>query len=68
MGKRFYVDLAERVAWTAVQGFAAEWIVTSTLDAATFKVSAVAAAVAVAKCLLASRIGEPGSASTAPAS
>ena len=66
MGRRFYLDLAERVAWTFVQGFAAEWIVTAGADLGSVKVAAVAAAVSVAKCLLATRVGEEDSAATLP--
>lgn len=61
-----YADLAERVAWTAVQGFAAEWLVTQSLDAQTVQLAGVAALVAVAKCLLAFRVGSPNTAATLP--
>ena len=66
MGKKFYADLVERVIWTALQGFSAEWIVTSSLDEQSFQVALVAGLVAVAKCLVATRIGAPNTASTLP--
>lgn len=62
--KKFYLDLLERVLWTFVQGAAAEWIVTTSIDEQTFKVAAVAGAVAVAKCLLATQIGASNTAAT----
>lgn len=61
-----YVDLAERVSWTAVQGFAAEWLVTQSLDAQTLQLAGVAALAAVAKCLLAFRVGSSNTAATLP--
>lgn len=66
MSRRFYVDMAERVLWTFAQGFLAEWLVTATLDLQTLKVAAGAGLISAAKCLLASRVGERGTASTVP--
>lgn len=66
MGSKWYIDTAERVAWTFIQGFAAEWIVTSSVDTQTLKLAAVAGAVSVAKCILATRIGSPNTAATLP--
>lgn len=61
-----YVDIAERVAWTAIQGFAAEWLVTQSLDATTLKVAGLAAIVSAAKCIVATRIGDSDSAAAIP--
>ena len=66
MGKKFYFDLLERVLWTFIQGGAAEWIVSSNLDENTLKVAGVAGLVSVAKCLLATQVGAPNTASTLP--
>lgn len=65
--KSKYLDLIERVLWTAVQGFSAEWLVTQSLDSQTAKVAGVAALVAVAKCLLAFNVGSGKTAATLPA-
>lgn len=59
-------DILERVGWTALQGFLAAWIVIGDFTGETFKIAATAAAVSAAKCILASRIGTQGSASTLP--
>lgn len=66
MGKVFYLDLFERVAWTFVQGFCAFWIITGDVDATTFAGAAVAGGISVAKALIATRIGEKNSAATLP--
>lgn len=66
MTKKFYFDLLERSGWTFVQGAAAEWLVTQSFDDTTFKVALVAGAVAVAKCLIATKIGAPNTAATLP--
>jgi hypothetical protein len=65
--RTFTADLAERVLWTFVQGFVAEWLVTQSLDLGSAKVAAVAGLAAVAKCVLATRVGAPDDASTLPA-
>lgn len=54
--KAFYFDLLERTAWTFVQGFAAEWILSGTFDARGLKFGAVAGAIAVAKSVIASKL------------
>lgn len=65
MGRRFY-DLLERSGWTFVQGFAAEWLITRTVDEQTLQVALVAGAAAVAKCIIATRIGSSNTAATLP--
>lgn len=65
--RNFNLDMAERVAWTFVQGFCAEWVVTQTLDAGSFKIAAVAGLVSAAKCILARNVGAPDDAATLPA-
>lgn len=62
--KQFYLDLAERSAWTFVQAALAAWIVTQSLDRETLMIALVAGLAAVAKCLMAVRIGDGGTAST----
>lgn len=62
-----YLDLLERVLWTFAQGFAAEWIVTQSIDGQTLKVAAVAGAVAAVKCVLAFQVGSGNTAATLPA-
>lgn len=64
--KQFYLDLAERSAWTFVQGGLAAWLVTQSLDRETLMIALVAGLAAVAKCLMAVRIGDNGTASTLP--
>lgn len=64
--RAFIADLAERVSWTALQGFLAAWIVIGDFTGETLKIAATAAAVSAAKCILASRVGTLGSASTLP--
>jgi hypothetical protein len=61
-----YVDIAERVIWTAVQGFCAEWLITRNLDATTLKVAGIAALVSAAKCIVATHIGDSNSAAAIP--
>lgn len=62
----FYLDLAERVGWTFVQGFCAFWILTGEIDVETLTGGLVAGALSVAKALLAVKIGDPDSAATLP--
>lgn len=67
MRTTFYADLAERVFWTFVQAFIAVWAVMGfdmTLDV--LKAAAIAAAISVAKGLLATQIGDNTTASTLP--
>ena len=66
MTKKLLVDIAERTVWTAIQAFLAVWLVTAKLDAVTFKAAGVAALVAAAKCVLATRIGDSDSAAAIP--
>lgn len=61
-----YLDLLERVVWTAVQGFLAEWIVTQSVDQQSFSLAGVAALVAAAKCVLAFQVGSSNTAATLP--
>lgn len=65
--RTFNLDLLERVTWTFIQGFVAEWVVTQTIDIGSLKVAAVAGLVSVAKCILARNVGAPDDASTLPA-
>ena len=62
MSRAALLDLLERVLWTFVQGAAAELVVTQSLDLQTLKVAAVAGVVSAAKCLIATRFGDPSSA------
>lgn len=64
--RKFYADLAERTAWTFVQGFAAAWIVLAEYSSEVLEVASVAATVAVAKGLVATQIGAPNTAATLP--
>ena len=67
MGKKFYLDLLERVVWTAIQSAAAEWVATGmTFDAQTAKIAGAAALASAVKCLMASRIGDSQSAAALP--
>ena len=62
----FYIDLAERLVWTFIQAFAAEWILTGDFGGDALKLGAIAGALAVAKALIATQIGDPASAATLP--
>lgn len=62
--KQFYLDLAERSAWTFVQAFCAAWAVTGSLSWESLQIGLLAGLIAVAKCLMAVRIGDSGTAST----
>lgn len=66
MTKRIYLDILERVAWTAVQAGAAEWLVTQGFDVQTAKLAGAAALVAAVKCVLATKIGDSDSAAALP--
>lgn len=61
-----YADLIERVLWTGAQGFAAEWLVTRSFDGQTLQVAGAAALAAVAKCLIAFKVGSRNTAATLP--
>ena len=66
----FLRDIVERSAWTFVQAFAAAWLVFDrelALDNDTLKTALIAGAIAVAKGIVASRIGNEESAATLPA-
>lgn len=67
MTSNWYKDTAERVAWTFVQGAAAEVILSGTVNSNTWQLAAVAGALSVAKCLVALKIGSPNTAATLPA-
>lgn len=64
--KAFYVDLAERAAWTFVQGFLAVWVVTAEVSMENLQVAAVAGLVSVAKSFLGKGVGDKDSAATLP--
>ena len=64
--RQFYADLGERVLWTFVQGAAAEWAVTESLDSGSLKIALVAGLVSLAKCLVATQIGAANTAATLP--
>ncbi len=66
MSLKWYRDMAERVAWTFVQGFAAVLIVEQEWDIDVLKIAATAGAIALLKAILATRIGDPESAATWP--
>lgn len=59
-------DLLERILWTFVQAFAAEWLISSTFDQRSFKIAGAAAAISAVKCIVAFNVGNPNSASLAP--
>jgi hypothetical protein len=60
---RLYRDVLERAAWTAAQVFLATWVVTDIQTLQTAAVAAVAAGISVIKSYLASKVGDPDSAS-----
>lgn len=64
--KRKYLDLAERVLWTFIQAFAAEWLITTTFDQRSLKVGLAAGAISAVKCVVGFNVGNGDSASTAP--
>lgn len=72
-GRRFWLDLAERVGFTALQAFAATFVVGAVSDFGDVDlwqralVAAVAAALAVVKGVAAQRVGDPDSAAMLPA-
>lgn len=61
-----YVDALERIVWTAVEGFCAEWLVTQSLDAWSLKIAGVAGLASAAKCIVAMRMGDSNSAAAIP--
>jgi hypothetical protein len=67
MGKKFYLDMLERVLWTAIQSGGAAWLATGlSFDALTLKVAGGAALASAVKCLVASRVGDSSSAAAMP--
>lgn len=64
--RTFYLDLAERVGWTFIQGFLAFWIVTGDVAGQTLTAALVAGAISAGKALLAVRVGDHGTAATLP--
>ena len=67
MTKRLFLDMLERASWTAAQAFLAVYTVTDVSTAKAGLVAAAGAALAVLKGVVASRVGEPGTAATLPA-
>lgn len=63
--KRFYLDLLERVSWTAIQAAAAAVLITG-FGVDSLKIAGAAAGASVLKCLLASRVGDSDSAAALP--
>lgn len=62
-----YLDLAERVVWTFVQGFAASLLVTGLDDLGTaLKIGLGAGVLSAAKCLAAMNFGDRDSAAALP--
>lgn len=62
---RFWLDLAERVGWTAAQ-VVLGGITVEVFDLPSWAVAPVAVAIAAAKGLVARHVGDPDSASTLP--
>ena len=63
---KVYLDILERVTWTAIQAAAAEWLVTQGFDMQTLKLAGAAAVVAAVKCVVATRVGDSDSAAALP--
>lgn len=61
---KFYKDLLERVAWTAIQAFLGALVVTGNTNYKAAAVAAVAAAISVIKGVAATKVGDPESAAT----
>lgn len=65
---RYWLDLLERVFFTFVAGFAAEWAVSDyTADMRSVKIAAAAAVVTTVKTLIGGFVGNRDTASTLPA-
>jgi hypothetical protein len=62
-----YLDLLERVIWTAIQAAAAVWLLDTQFTVDGLKVAGVAAVIAAVKSLLAFKVGAPTTAATLPA-
>ena len=67
MSKKLLLDLLERAGWTAAQAFLAVFAVTDVSSAKAGLVAAAGAALAVLKGVVASRVGELGTAALLPA-
>lgn len=65
--KAFLLDLLERALSTFAQALLGVGAVLDFSDARTYQAAGIAAAVAVLKCLAASRVGAPDSGSLLPA-
>lgn len=65
--KKWLVDMAERVVWTFLQAFFGTLLAlgTTSVDWVILKSALIAAGLAVGKAILASRMGDKDSASTA---
>lgn len=64
--KRVYLDILERVVWTALQAGVGAWVALGDFSDTTLKVAGVAAVTAAAKCILATRVGDSDSAAALP--
>jgi hypothetical protein len=69
--KAFLLDAAERISWTALQGFAAAWIVNAAanLDLSfvdQLKVAGTAAILAACKAVVALKVGDSSTAQALP--
>jgi hypothetical protein len=72
VNKAFLLDLAERSVWTFLQTAGALWVANAAQDAVdipfwdNLKVAALAGVIAVVKGLIASRVGNSGTAQALP--
>ena len=69
MKRRLILDIAERVAWTFIQGAVSTLLLSGFLDTAAWKaavVGGVAAVLALIKGTAASHVGSPATAATLP--
>lgn len=69
MNRRLFIDIAERVFWTFLQGASSTLILTGFLEIEAWKaaiVGGVAAVLALVKGIAASKVGSPVSAATLP--
>jgi protein involved in polysaccharide export with SLBB domain len=69
--KAFLIDAVERVAWTAIQAFAATWIVNAAANLELpfvdqLKVAGTAALLAACKAIVATKVGDSGTAQALP--
>lgn len=64
--KIYYLDLLERVVWTLIEGALGFWIDHAATGEVTWRAVVYAGAIAVAKAILAKRIGSSQSAATLP--